>query len=338
MKPPVATKIVLALLTLLACLPLGVLYVLADVLYLIIYYVARYRRALVRRNLADCFPDRDEAWRRRVERRFYHNFADQFVETIKLLHISDREISRRITFDGLDYLQECTDSGRDVVLYFAHCFNWEWAPSMTLHMRSQMSGTTANEAAKGDKSEASASSAYSMTETGNHTSDVAFCQVYRPLRSAVADQVMLRIRSRFGSRSFSKASVLRDLILLRREGLRSVTGFMSDQKPSHNDPTVALAFLGRPTAFISGTETLARKLGMAVAYWDMERTGRGHYRLTCRPIEVASDAPFGTITCVYARMLEETILRDPAIWLWTHNRWKNPIPDNAIRPTDNSLI
>ena len=233
-------RITLALLYALALLPMRVLYVLSDFLYLVVYHVARYRRKLVRENLAACFPDRNETDRRDIEKKFYRNFTDYIVETVKLLHISDAEIKRRMQFENIELIDRLTAEGRSVVIYFSHCGNWEWATSMTLHVR--------------------------------HDADshVEYCQVYRPLRSEITDRLMLRLRSRFGSLSFPKSSVLRDLIKLRRNGVTSVTGFMSDQKPSHGDPTVVTTLLNRPTAMISGTETLARKLDMAVIYWDME--------------------------------------------------------------------
>ena len=289
-------RITLALLYALALLPMRVLYVLSDFLYLVVYHVARYRRKLVRENLAACFPDRNETDRRDIEKKFYRNFTDYIVETVKLLHISDAEIKRRMQFENIELIDRLTAEGRSVVIYFSHCGNWEWAPSMTLHVR--------------------------------HDADshVEYCQVYRPLRSEITDRLMLRLRSRFGSLSFPKSSVLRDLIKLRRNGVTSVTGFMSDQKPSHGDPTVVTTLLNRPTAMISGTETLARKLDMAVIYWDMEKPGRGRYRLTCRLIcENPAEMTEHSITLSYAAMLQETIERNPSIWLWTHNRWKYPV-------------
>lgn len=299
MKSAVSQKLAMSLLTALAHLPLRALYLIADIIFFIAYYMVRYRRTIVRKNIAECFPGKSGRWRRRTERQFYRHLSDLTAETIKLLHISDAEICRRITFDGLEQLNALTGQGRDVAIYFAHCGNWEWAPSMTLHMSS----------------------------AGNST---AFCQVYRPLRSALADAIMLRIRSRFGSLSFPKATALRHLLQLRRQGIRTVTGFMSDQKPSHNDPTVTVTFLGRPTAFISGTETLIRRLGMSAVYWDMTKPSRGHYHLSCRHIDTSDpDAPFGHITRQYAVMLEQTIMRNPTIWLWSHNRWKNPVNTNA---------
>ena len=101
---------------------------------------------------------------------------------------------------------------------------------------------------------------------------------------------------------------------------------MSDQHPSHGDPGHLTTLLGRPTLMISGTETLARKLDMAVIYWDMSRTSRGHYHITTRLIaEHPADMAPGEITETYTRMLETTIRRDPALWLWSHKRWKHPV-------------
>lgn len=294
MKKPVGYHIVLPLLTLVALLPLRALYVLADAAYFLIYKVVRYRRGVVRENLAKCFPELTTAQRLDIERRFYRNFADVAVETIKLLHISDDEMRRRMEFVDVDLIDRLVASGRDVAVYFSHCGNWEWAPSVTLHAA--------------------------------HHHGVDYCQVYRPLRSRTFDALMLHIRGRFGSSSFPKATVLRDLIKLRRTDVRTVTGFMSDQKPSHGDPTVVDLFLNRPTAFISGTETLVRKMGMAAIYWDMERLSRGHYRITCRLLDDGTlSSEKGSITRHYASMLQRTIRRDPAIWLWTHKRWKIPV-------------
>ncbi|MCX4263129.1 MAG: acetyltransferase [Muribaculaceae bacterium] len=283
-------------LTLVACLPLRLLYIVSDFIFLLIYYIGRYRRKLVAANLRACFPARSDDELKAIEKKFYRNFADYVVETLKLLHISDAEISRRMTFEGLDIIDKLLKSGRSVVLYFSHCGNWEWAPSMTLHAARR----------PGD--------------------GVEYCQVYRPLKNSLFDKLMLDIRGRFGSLSFAKQAVLRDLIVLRRKGVYTCTGFMSDQKSSHGDPTVVTTFLNRPTAFISGTEQLASRLGFAVAYWDMEKISRGRYHLTCRLIaDDASQLKHGQATLAYASMLEQTILRNPSIWLWTHNRWKNPV-------------
>ena len=287
-------RILIFFLKAIARLPLPILYVFADIIFFLLYHVIRYRRKLVRKNLSSAFPDKSHKDLRLIERRFYRNFADYVVETIKLLHISDAEIEKRMHFQGLDIVRELLDNKKSIVAYFSHCGNWEWAPSITLHCQAQL--------AAGD----------------------AFCQIYRPLKNRNFDRLMLHIRSRFGSQSIPKKNTLRHLLAFRRDNITSITGFMSDQKPSHGDTVHIVDFLNRPTAVITGTEQLARRLDMAVVYWDMSKPSRGHYLITVRLItdHIADTAPM-QVTDSYFRLLESTIRRDPAIWLWTHNRWKN---------------
>lgn len=289
-------KFLFCLLKGLARMPWCVLYALADVVFVLIYYVARYRRKVVADNMRECFPQWDGGKVKSATRSFYRNFSDYIFETIKLLHVGDADISERMSFENIEIIDRLVGEGRDVVVYFSHCFNWEWAPSVTLH-----SAFTSNP-------------------------HVKFCQVYRPLRNKGADECMLEVRSRFGSVSLPKNLTLRKLLQFRRDGFRIVTGFMSDQKPSHGDPTLPLMFLNRPTAFITGTEELARKMKMAAVYWDMHKTSRGHYRIVTRLIaDDVSAVEQGSVTHAYAAMLQETIERNPPIWLWTHKRWKIPV-------------
>ncbi len=283
------------LLKLCALLPFRLLYCLADVTYFLLYHIVGYRRKVVRQNLQESFPDRDSKELAEIERRFYRNFADYIFETIKLLHISDRQIEKRMTFENVELIDDFVKNGRSVAVYFSHCGNWEWAPSVTLHT--------------------------------DMRSSIVFGQVYRPLRDKWTDSLMLRLRSRFGSLSFPKNTVFRDIIRnCRASGHPAVVGFMSDQHPSHGDLIHVIDFLNHPTAFITGTETLARKLDMGVIYWDMYKPKRGHYHIVNRLItDKITETPEFEVTDRYASMLQDSIRRDPTLWLWTHKRWKNPV-------------
>ena len=120
---------------LMALLPLRVLYFISDLIYLLVYHVARYRRKVVRRNLTESFPKKSEKEILRIERDFYHFFSDYFVETIKLLHISDNQMRRRIVFHDVDIIDRYFNQGRSILIYAAHYGNWEWLQSVTLWSR-----------------------------------------------------------------------------------------------------------------------------------------------------------------------------------------------------------
>ncbi len=287
-----------ALLHMLAWIPLRVLYVLSDIAFVILYHLIRYRKKIIFRNLRSSFPDKTEREINGIARRFYHNFADQVVETIKLLHISDKEMRRRMTFEPSDIVRidRWLNEKRPVVAFFSHCFNWEWAPSITL---------------------------WSKLQPGV---DAQFCQIYRPLRNDWADALMLKLRSRFGAVSLPKKVAFLDLMRYQKRGIPTVTGFMSDQHPSSGDPGHIVDFLNHPTAMITGTETVARRLDAAVVYWDMHRIGRGRYHIKMATItDSPATLPSGEITERYATLLQATIMRDPASWLWSHNRWKHAV-------------
>ena len=174
------------LMNLLGRLPFPVLYLLSDIVFALIYHVVRYRRTLVARNIAGAFPEMTRSQHSGIGRRFYRNLCDYFFETAKLSSISDNEMRRRMVFTNPGMIDSLLDNHRSVAVYFSHCFNWEWAPSVTLW--------------------------------SNHSDNpsVRFCQVYRPLANKSADRWFLSVRSRFRSVSLPKRGVFRDLLRMRR--------------------------------------------------------------------------------------------------------------------------
>ena len=278
---------------LLSHMPLGVLYPIGYVVYILMYYVVGYRKKVVKKNLSESFPDMTEKELRLTMKDFYLNFADYIVETVRLGGISEKEITSRVSYENLELVEGYLKAGRPVVAYFSHCINWEWVTSLGVIVEGE---------------------------------NIECSQVYRPLKSKWMDGYMLRIRQRFNSRCYAKSTVFRELIRRRGEGKVTFTGFMSDQKPSHNDTGYITMLLNHPTAMISGTETVARKLNAAVVYFDMTKLHRGRYHLRIVPIsEDVSSLPENEITERYTRLLEENIRRQPSIWLWTHRRWKHKV-------------
>ena len=284
------------ILHLLALMPWRLLYVISDAIYLLIYHIVGYRRKVVRRNLAESFPDKGAAELGRIERDFYHFFADYFVETIKLLHMSSDTMRRHMVFRNMEVFDRYIDEGRSMIIYAAHYCNWEWLQSVTLWSRHCNDG------------------------------NVVFGNVYRPLKNEWFDELFIKIRSRYNTVCHPKRSVARELLRLRREGKTAVTGFMSDQHPSVGEDNHVVRFLNHDTAIITGSEMLARKLDYVVLYFEPRRTGRGYYECNIRLItDNIGSWPKYSVSDEYARRLEAQINDDPALWLWTHKRWKNKV-------------
>ncbi len=275
----------------LSLLPLWMLYALSTLLYGLIYHMVGYRKHLVREHLRDSFPKKDDAERRAIERAFYRWFCDYIVETIKLFSISKKQMRRRMVFKGADIVDQCIRRGQGVALYLGHYCNWEWISSIPLWLNS---------------------------------TNYAGSQVYHVLENPVMDRLLLYARHRMGPDNVAMMDVLRYLTKNQKAGRPVVMGFIADQVPFWNNIGGWLTFLNHPqTPVLTGAERLARRLDMACVYIDIRRPKRGYYEaefqlMTDRPKE----APTLSITEDYFQRLEQSIHRQPHLWLWTHNRWK----------------
>ena len=70
---------------LISLLPLRILYILSDIVYGIIYYVVKYRKDVVFKNLTIAFPNATHQEKIKISKAFYKKFVDTFIETIKLI-------------------------------------------------------------------------------------------------------------------------------------------------------------------------------------------------------------------------------------------------------------
>ena len=291
-------KILYGVWWLLSWLPLSVHYVLSDLLYLIIYRLVGYRRKLVRRHLADSFPEKGEQERRRIERNFYHWFCDYLVETVKLLTISREELRRRMVFRGTETIDQVIADGQSCAVYLGHYCNWEWITSLPLWVSPQ-----------------------------------AQCgQIYHVLENKEFDRLFLTLRQRMGAVCIPMAETLRRLIQYRQQGQQVVIGYISDQVPFWNNIHHWCQFLNHDTPVLTGTERLARQTGHAVFYLDVRRLRRGYYEAEFRLI-TREPKQLGEyeLTDIYFRELETSIRRDPSCYLWTHNRWKRTREEFNLR-------
>ena len=91
-------KIIYAIAWCFSLLPLQVLYLFADCGYVLIYHIARYRRKLAYNNIRESFPEKTKEECQRITKKFYRHFCNMFVETIKTLTMSDKEMAKRFVF------------------------------------------------------------------------------------------------------------------------------------------------------------------------------------------------------------------------------------------------
>ena len=279
-----------SLVRILSLLPLSVLYGLMQaVVYPLMYYVVRYRRRVVRKNLSQCFPNESEKELRAKEKSFYHYFADLLAEIIYSYRISDREIRERVVFHGQEVFEDTFRAHNGGFIMLGHLGCWEWLADVCNRL----------------------------------PSDFHPHVIYRKQKNESADRLMHELREKRGCDLVDKNLLLRAMVQNRRVEGTHVYFMLSDQKPSKHDLGHWVPFFGQETPFITGTDTLARKFDYPVYYVDIRMPARGHYDVWFKEIALDSPAmPEGVITDRFAAFLEENILLNPALWLWSHNRFK----------------
>lgn len=268
--------------------PLPLLYGLSDAGCFVVHRVLGYRRKVVAGNIARAFPEKPEAERREIERRFYRFFCDYAVETLKLLTVGREEIRRRMVFEGVEEVERQLSSHPLAFVYLGHYCNWEWISTLPAWV----------------------------------SADVHCAQIYRPLNNKAFEDLFMRLRTRFGAENIAKYAAVHRILSLKVQGVKTVVGFISDQAPSGTIHDW-LEFLHQDTAVYTGAESIGKRVDAAMFFADVERPRRGYYRCRLRLLtdDVRSMEDY-KVTELYMRELESMIRRAPHLWLWSHRRWK----------------
>ena len=279
-------------------LPMSLLYVFSDCLYLLVGKVVKYRHKVIWKNLKDSFPEKDETELQRIEREFYHYFCDYLVETIKLLNMSKRELRQRMVFTGIDEMNELLEKGVSCAVYLGHYGNWELITSLPLWVSEK----------------------------------AQCCKVYHPLNNERFDKLFKSVREKHHALCIPMAETLRQVVSYRQKKQPIVIGYIADQAPFWNNIHHWVDFLNHDTPVLTGSERIIKKTGQAVFYGDVSRVRRGYYQCDFKLI-TTEPAKYNDweITDKYFQLLEETIRRQPELYLWSHKRWKRTREEFNLR-------
>ncbi len=278
--------IVYGFLWLISLLPLRVLYLLSDGIYGLIFYVFKYRRDVVMNNLFIAFPEKTEKERKAIAKQFYHNLIDTFIETIKMLSMSEKAMLKRFT-GNWDMLNSLKATGRPVQLHLGHNFNWEWGNA-----------------------------------AGAKKIQFPFLAVYMPIGSKIFDRLFLKLRSRSGTIMLRATKMGEDFLPYRKT--QYLLGLAADQNPGHPGGAWWFRFFGRPTPFVKGPAKNAILNDTIVAFAFIHKRRRGYYEAVFSLAEESAAQTTETaLTGKFVKYLEEVIRQYPDMWLWSHRRWKH---------------
>lgn len=271
----------------LSLLPFGLIYVLSDGLYYILYYLIGYRKQVVRDNLRRSFPDKFAQERLEIEKKYFRFLADNLVESVKMLSMSKKSFNKRFVLRNPELITQFTDRGQSILLAMSHYANWEWAaPGLTSVLK------------------------------------VKTIIVYKPLSNSSVEKIINGIRSRYGAIMVAMKQTIRTILEHQHETTMSI--LVSDQTPSARDNMHFVTFLNQATAVFQGLEKISKLTKSPIVYMNIVRVKRGYYEADFKLlVENPSETADNEITENYNRTLETIIIADPQYWLWSHKRWKH---------------
>lgn len=281
---------IIRLFGLLSKLPLNLIYVLATLLYLVAYYLIRYRKDTVFENIRHAFPNKSSGEVRTIAKRFYKDLADMLVEIIKTPSLSPEEVLEHVEITNPQFFDVFIEQGQPVMLLGTHQANWEWGMlAVSLSLPFPVNA------------------------------------VYKPFHSSMIDDFMLANRSRFGVHMVTPKNALMEL--MKRRGKMHGVAMLADQSPAKSEEKYWGTLLNQDTAFHLGPEKIIQFTQYPVVFIRRQRVARGYYKIT---YELLAQPPHpkgqGEIIELYVRRLEELIKEQPSDWLWSHRRWKYKKP------------
>jgi len=282
-------KVIFIILKALSYLPFWYLYGLADILYLLNYYIIGYRKKVVLDNLSIAFPEKDIKEKKAISRKFFRQFSNFIVESIKTFSMKEQEFLRRYHFENLDEISaHVIKAKKGAVIAASHQFNWEWMIYVGKPMPKEAQ---------------------------------AFIS-YTPLSNKILDKLVRKNRERFGL----KLAPARDFIKTlhsNKDSRLPISGLISDQSPKKTYKFRS-EFFGVDVPVFTGAENIARKLDQSFWVLRVKKIKRGYYSVFFEWItDDANSYEEGALTKIYLRKTEEYIRRQPENYLWTHRRWKH---------------
>lgn len=281
--------IIYPLLWLISILPYRLFYLFSDVVYFLVYHIIGYRKKTVRKNLEIALPHLSKEERLVIEKKSFQHLCDMFLEMIKTLTISEKEMERRFTFKNLEVYKQLESEGKSITLMASHYASYEWVISMNKHVKFKGIG------------------------------------IYKKIANPHFDKLVRDIRSKFKAELVTTKETKATIVKNHKENILCVYGFASDQTPRLSKRNYWSSFMGITTPVHVGAESLAKEFDMNVIQLKVRKVKRGYYEASFDVLANGNtqSIPDFEITETYLRKVEQQILEAPEYYLWTHKRWKH---------------
>jgi len=228
------------------------------------------------------------AERRRIARRSFMNFVQSVFDSLKTARWSREKLLSFMDIEGLSHFQAAHSAGRGVLLFTAHFGNWEMiVPPSSLV--------------------------------------APYHVIARAVDNSLINTDVVRARTRHGATVINKLGAGRPVF--RALGRGETVGILIDQNVLRRE-AVFVDFFGKPAATTPALAYFHLRTGAAILPMFCEPTAQKRYRVRFEaPLEIPlsgrTEDDVLKITRICTKIIEDNILRDPALWLWVHKRWQS---------------
>ena len=277
----------------LSLLPISFVLTLACPIGIILFLSLKHYRQKALDNLRPSFPEKSESEIQKIARDAFVYLAEFGIEWLYMSRMAKRP-EHYLEIEGVEKIHTALKEGKGALLLVTHGGNWEVAALIAGFLIARPVNTII----------------YALA---------------RPLRNFYLYDYSLRLRSLTGLKSISKIGAVRKTF--NRLKQNAVVATLVDQRVSEG--SVEVNFFGRPALTTSLPALVALRLGTPVFLVITRRTPDFRFVMHVEgpiPIQVSGDLErdIQTNTQAFNNKLEVEIRKNPAHWLWMHNRWRLP--------------
>ena len=246
-------------------------------------------------NLRLAFPEKSDEERAQLLRETFDSFGRLLGFFSQMSSRSREELKQLIEVHGWENLEAAkTAHGQRLILYTGHLGAWE------------------------------------LTSFGFSLLGHPFTFLVRRLDNPRIEELVDRVRKKFGNETIDKLSAARSMLKILRTGESSL-GLLPDLN-TLDDEAIFVDFMGVPAATTFVVAKLAVRLKTPLvpvfAPWSEEK---GKYLLIVEPmipVKTTGDeeADVRELTIKLTQRIENQIRQYPGQWLWVHKRWKTRPP------------
>ena len=212
------------------------------------------------------------------------NYGRIFAEYVHLKKFKDDQLSKYISIEGIEYLENIKKNKQRVVFISGHFNNFEL---MAMQIEK---------------------------------AQIDCAAIYRPLNNPYLNKIMEKIRIRdICKKQIKKGrSGTRQILKLLKEG--TSIALMIDQRVREGEKVTFFNHLATTTTIPA---QLIKKYNCDLVPIYIERKNNINFKMyVSKPIKISKNKSSSEITLFINKILEKMILKNVDQWIWTHDRWK----------------